>query len=133
MSIRLFGRGFGIATGISLTLITPAFADPAPTCGSPPTGWETLRPDRSQVVNTIILHQKASHPHPRVFLPTWNGAPVTPEQVREYVRLTVQMKPTPTLLLVVSPFADCEQVALFRQIIDETLNCETDQCIEVAP
>ena len=102
-------------------------------CAAPPAGWTTSRPDKSQVVNTIVIHDKAPSPMTRSSLPTWNGAAVTAGQIHEYVGVTKQMNPVPTLLLVVSPHADCEQVKGVRKIVDDALDCGTDQCVEVAP
>lgn len=110
---------FAIAT------LTPAAAS-APrstTCGSPPAGWKTSQPGDTQVVNTVAI-QKGT-------VLTWNGAPVTPKQLREYVQIIDTLKPSPTLLLIVSPSADCGGVRRLRQMIKETLGCERGQCVEV--
>ena len=101
------------------------------TCGAPPSGWKTFRPDATQVVNAVAIqgqHEGARADAPRL---TWNGTSVTREQVREYVGITKTMNPVPTLLLIVSPSADCAQVSMFRNMIGDTLDCETGQCVEV--
>jgi len=55
-----------------------------------------------------------------------------PQQVREYVELTKTIPPVPTLLLVVSPAADCAEINMFRQMVNEILDCELGQCVEVS-
>lgn len=112
-------------------------AAPAPvaarSCAAPPTGWITSRQDSSQVVNTIVIYDKTPGPMSRASLPTWNGSTVNAAQLHQYVGITKRMNPVPTLLLVVSPRADCEEVQFVRQIVDGILDCGTDQCVEVAP
>ena len=102
------------------------------TCGPPPSGWGTSQPDATQVVNAVALQGQPGGARADVPRVTWNGSSVTQEQVREYVGITKTMNPVPTLLLVVSPSADCAEVRMFRQMIDETLNCESGQCVEVS-
>ena len=113
-------------SSLAIAALTPAAAS-APrsaTCGSPPAGWKTSQPDKTQVVNTVAI-QKGT-------VLTWNGAPVTPKQLREYVQIIDTLKPSPTLLLIVSPSADCGRVRRLRQMIQETLECESGQCVEVS-
>jgi hypothetical protein len=65
---------------------------------------------------------------------TWNGAVVTPDQVREYTSLTRQVAPIPTLLLVVTYGVDCATVSEYRRTIDDSLDCgTTGVCVEVSP
>lgn len=95
------------------------------TCGSPPSGWQTTQSDSTRVFNTVGVHGEGD----RVRL-SWNGAPVTPEQVREYVKITKELNPSPTLILSVAPSAECGEVRRLRQMIDQTLACEDGQCVE---
>ena len=97
-------------------------------CGPPLQGWATQR-DQSRIVNTFTLHPSIGGTLPA----TWNGTPVQPEHVREYLNLFPGMKPAPTLLLVVSPQADCSQVRLYRQMVEDVLDCGGGQCVEVSP
>ena len=118
----------GISTFALVASASPALPG---TCGAPPSGWKTSRPDATQVVNAVAIQgqpEGARADAPRL---TWNGTSVTQEQVREYVGITKTMNPVPTLLLIVSPSADCAQVSMFRHMIDETLDCESGQCVEV--
>ncbi len=119
--------------GIS-TFAFAASASPAvsATCGAPLSGWKTARPAAAQVVNTVSLlgHSRGANAHATHL--TWNGSSASPEQVRVYLGLVRLMNPVPTLVLVVSPSVDCAEVSAFRQMIDETLDCETGQCVEVS-
>lgn len=126
-------RAFLAVSALAFAALAPAAAATAgsATCGSPPAGWKTSPPASTQVVNTVAVRGKATVPSARHLLPTWNGASVTPDQVREYVRVTTLMKPVPTLLLVVSPSADCGEVGRLRKMIDETLDCGKGQCVEL--
>ena len=121
------------ACGLLLPAGTSAAPPGAQACANPPSGWITSRPDKSQVVNTIVIYDKVRGPRVRSSLPTWNGSAVTAGQLHEYVGITKLMKPVPTLLLIVSPRADCEEVRFVRKIVDDALDCGTDQCVEVAP
>ena len=80
----------------------PLPATAAGVCGPILPGWQSARDDLSRPVNVLILYDKTAEPYPIVRildgkptqpqpatpmppkLPSWNGAPVTPEQVREY-------------------------------------------------
>ena len=98
-------------------------------CGPPLQGWATSR-DQSRIVNTLTLHPSIGGTLPA----TWNGTPVQPEHVREYLNLFPSMrKPAPTLLLVVSPQADCSQVQMYRKMVEDVLDCGGGQCVEVSP
>ena len=127
----------GLVLCATCGLVLPAGASAAPpkaqACAGPPSGWVTSRPDKSQVVNTIVIYDKVSGPMARSSLPTWNGSNVHAGQLREYVTITKQMTPVPTLLLIVSPHADCEEVQFVRKLVGNVLDCGTDQCVEVAP
>ena len=127
----------GLVLCAACGLVLPAGTSAAPprtqACAGPPSGWVTSRPDKSQVVNTIVIYDKVSGPMARSSLPTWNGSVVTAGQLHEYVGITKQMRPVPTLLLIVSPRADCEEVRFVRKIVDDAMDCGTDQCVEVAP
>ena len=116
--------GLPVLAICTLAPAAPLAAGQAP-CGSPPFGWETTQPDSTRVFNTVGVHGKGDN----VRL-SWNGAAVTPEQVREYVELTKELKPVPTLLLTVAPSAECGEVRRLRQMIDKTLACENGQCVE---
>ena len=112
-----------VLSGI-FALVASASPALAATCGGAPSGWKTSRP-HGQVINTLAIDDAKPA--------TWNGSPVTREQVRQYVGLTKELNPVPTLLLVVSPAADCAEVRTFRQMIDTTLDCKAGQCVEVGP
>ena len=102
-------------------------------CGPPVTGWKAFRGDKTNAVNTLVL-SPANEGMTRPAGATWNGAVVTPDQVREYISLTAQMAPIPTLLLVVTYGTDCAIVSQYRRAIDEKLDCErTGVCVEVSP
>jgi hypothetical protein len=113
----------------------PISAAPAATCGPPSIGWEKSRGDLLRPVNVLILYDKPP-PIPaslnKPIVPTWNGSPVTPDQVREYLHVTTMMVPRPVFLLVISPSADCREVQLFRRIASEVLNCGPGECVEVS-
>lgn len=122
-----------------LVALTGSIASPAPltigtpNCGPPLQEWTTTRTDRAKAVNTLVIHGKKPFSVIGRSSVTWNGASVTSEQVRKYVGVTKAMSPVPSLLLVVSPGADCTEVQLYRQIIDDALDCGSDQCVEVNP
>ena len=119
--------------GVVLASGSSAAQPSAAACPGPPQGWSTSRPDRSQVVNTIVVYNKARGAMVRSSLPTWNGSPVHAGQLREYVGITKQMTPVPTLLLIVSPHADCDELQFVRKLVGDVLDCGTDQCVEVTP
>jgi hypothetical protein len=112
---------------LALAALTPAAASTGRStiCGSPPTGWKTSQPNKTQVVNTVAIRKEKGT------VLTWNGASVTPRQLREYVQITKSMNPSPTLLLIVSPSAECGEVRRLREMIQETLRCENGQCVEI--
>lgn len=112
---------------LALAALTPAAASTARSanCGSPPADWKASRPDKAQVVNTVAISKGEG----RVL--TWNGSSVTPKQLREYFQIVKALNPSPTLVLVVSPSADCGEVRRLRQMIQETLGCNGGQCVEV--
>jgi hypothetical protein len=120
---------------IAFALVAASPTPPLPlwNCGPPLAGWKTVRADRTNAANTLVLspaHEGMRRPAGA----TWNGAVVTPDQVREYTSLTSQVLPIPTLLLVVTYGTDCAIVSKYRRMIDEILNCETtDVCVEVSP
>jgi hypothetical protein len=116
---------------ISLTVLAASPALSA-TCGPPPFGWGTTRPDATIIKNTVTIPARSGPARAVQASPTWNGSPVTPQQVREYVELTKSIPPVPTLLLVVSPAADCAEINMFRQMVNEILDCELGQCVEVS-
>lgn len=129
MRVRATVALFGALAAIPS--ISPAA--PAQACPASPAGWSASRPDKSEVVNTIVIHAKAPGLMTRASLPTWNGGVVNAGQLQQYVSITKQMNPVPTLLLVVSPHADCDEVKFVRKIVDDALDCGTDRCVEVAP
>ena len=116
---------------LTFTLAASASLAIPATCGAPPSGWKTSRSDATQVVNALAIQGQPGGARAEAPRLTWNGSSVTQEQVREYVGITKTMNPVPTLLLIVSPSADCAQVSLFRRMIDETLDCESGQCVEI--
>ena len=128
--VMILRKLLGIST---LALAASASTALAGTCGAPPSGWKTSRPDATQVVNVLAIHRQPEGARADAPNLTWNGSPVTQEQVREYVGITRTMNPAPTLLLIVSPSSDCAQVNVLRHMIDETLNCESGQCVEASP
>jgi hypothetical protein len=107
----------------SLAAATPA----AQTCGPPAAGWEHSRGDRVSPVNTVVLYD---HGHHR---PTWNGATVTTDQIREYLGVTTQMSPQPVFVQIISPNADCHEVDAYRRMASEVLKCGSHPCVEVSP
>ena len=133
MRVRAAMAGFAALATVSGADAAPAPPRVGPTCGPVPAGWITSRPDRSQIVNTIVIYDKAPGPMTRSNPPTWNGGSVNAGQLHEYVGITKQMRPVPTLLLVVSPKADCAEVQFVRKLVDDALDCGRDQCVEVAP
>lgn len=105
-----------------------AFAAPAPqTCGPRSAGWKQARGDRVSPVNTVVLYDHGNHP------PTWNGAAVSTENIRQYLGVTAQMSPQPIFVLIVSPNADCREVDALRRMASEALKCGSHQCVEVSP
>ena len=124
-----------IALGLLVAGAPPRPAPPRPVwnCGPPMAGWKTVRADKTDIVNTLVL-SPANGEMTRPAGATWNGGVVTPDQVREYTTLTSQLAPVPTLLLVVTFGTDCATVSEYRRLIDESLDCEsTGVCVEVSP
>ena len=128
----------------------PLPATAAGVCGPIPPGWQSARDDLSRPVNVLILYDKPPEPYPTIRivngkptqpqpttpeppqLPSWNGAPVTPEQVREYLGVTTKMTPPgPVFLLTVFPHADCTEVEQYRRMVKEILGCSAGECAEV--
>jgi hypothetical protein len=104
-------------------------------CGPPLSGWKAFRADRTRPANTLVL-SPANERMTRPAGATWNGAVVTPNEVREYTSLTTQLGPPriTTLVLVVTHGTDCAIVSKYRRMIDEILDCETTGvCVEVSP
>ena len=90
-----------VTIAFGLVAASPPPALPVWNCGPPLAGWKTFRGDKTNAVNTLVL-SPANEGMTRPAGVTWNGAVVTPDQVREYTSLTAQMAPIPTLLLVVT-------------------------------
>ena len=128
----------------------PFPATAAGVCGPILPGWQSARDDLSRPVNVLILYDKPPPAYPTVRIingkptepqpttpeppkpPSWNGSPVTPEQVREYVSVTTQMTPPgPVFLLAVSPHADCTEVEQYRHVVQDILACSAGECVEV--
>ena len=106
---------------------------PAWNCGPPLTGWKNARTKEQTVVNTIVLSPGSQGMSGPAGI-SWNGSALTIDQVREYVTLSKQLLPVPTLVLVVTYGANCREVAEYRHLIDETLDCEASGvCVEVTP
>src|ERR1041385_774548 len=82
-------------------------AEDALTCGPIARGWVQTRADRSRPANSLSIDGSLDRP-------TWNGAPVTPGEVRQYLSVTARMSPRPVFLLIVGPHADCGEVAAYR-------------------
>ena len=119
-----------IAFGLVAAIPPPP---PVWNCGPPLSGWKTFRTDKTNAVNTLVL-SPANEGMTRPAGATWNGSGITPDEVRKYISLTTQMRPIPTLLLVVTYDTDCAIVSKYRRLIDETLDCETTGvCVEVSP
>ena len=112
---------------LALAAFTPTAASTAraTTCSSPPAKWKASRPNKSVVVNTVSVSQGAGP------VLTWNGSSVTRKQLREYFQIIEALNPSPKLVLVISPSADCGEVRKLRQMIQETLRCDSGQCVEV--
>ena len=120
---------------IMLGLVSAGPPPPRPVwdCGPPLAGWKTVRSDKENAVNTLVLGP-ANASMMRPAEATWNGAVVTPEEVREYTSLAAQFMPIPTLLLVLVYGTDCDVVSDYRRTIDHTLDCDmTGVCVEVSP
>ena len=99
----------------------------APTCGPLLPGWVNTLGKGARYVNTVVLHEKGDR------RPTWNGTPVSDQEVREYLDITTRMSPQPDFQLIVSPNADCSQVDAYRRMASEILNCKSHLCVEVDP
>ena len=109
---------------------TPSFAFAAPatqTCGPPEAGWDQFRADLASPVNTLVLYDHGNRG------PTWNGTPVSAENIREYLGVTARMSPQPVFVLMISPNADCREVDAFRRMASEVLKCASHRCVEVSP
>jgi len=105
-----------------------AVAQAAPTCGPPATGWaQTLVINHGEQVNTVVIFDRGDHS------PTWNGTPISADNVREYLAMTAQMSPQPVFLLIVSPLADCHEVDTYRRMATDVLKCGSGRCVEVTP
>lgn len=107
-------------------LASIAAAQGARTCGVLAPGWAATRSDRARAVNSLAIDGSQDKP-------TWNGAPVTPDDVREYLNLTSQMSPQPVFVLVVGPHADCSEVAVYRRMATDILKCGNGLCVEINP
>ena len=133
--MRIDGLTTWAAVPIAFGLVAASSPPPLPVwnCGPPLAGWKTFRGDKTNAVNTLVLNP-ANEGMTRPAGATWNGAVVSPDQVREYTSLTTQVSPIPTLLLVVTYGTDCAIVSKYRRIIEETLDCQTTGvCVEVSP
>jgi hypothetical protein len=96
----------------------------ARSCSEPLAHWRTPGKDwPSLIANRVGVAQQGTL--------TWNGASVTPEQLRRYLQIVPTMNPPPPVVLTVDPQADCRAVADVRHEIDTSLNCaETGICGE---
>jgi hypothetical protein len=143
-------RKFLVAIVVATLAWKPLPATAAGVCGPILPGWQSARDDLSRPVNVLFLYDKPPAAYPTVRIingkptepqpatpeppkpPSWNGSPVTPEQVREYVSVTTQMTPPgPVFLLTVSPNADCTEVEQYRHMVKEILGCSAGECVEV--
>lgn len=139
-----------VATVVATLACKPFPAMAAGVCGPILPGWQSARGDLSRPVNVLILYDKPPPAYPTVRVingkptepqpttpvppkpPSWNGSPVTPEQVREYVTITTQMTPPgPVFLLTVSPKSDCSEVDQYRRMVKQILGCSAGECVEV--
>ena len=139
-----------VAIAVAALAGKPLPATAAGVCGPILPGWQSARDDLSRLVNVLILYDKTEKPHlvvpvingkptkPELTrpeppkLPSWNGSPVTSQQVREYISLTAKMVPPgPVFLLTVSPDADCTEVEHYRHMAKEILGCSAGECVEV--
>jgi len=96
------------------------------TCGAIASGWVQTRIDRSTPVNSLAIDGFQDKP-------TWNGTPVTPDEVRQYLTVTSQMSPQPVFVLIVGPHADCSEVAVYRRMASNILKCGHGLCVEINP
>lgn len=122
-----------VSIAFGLVAASPPPPRPVWNCGPPLPGWKAFRSDKTSVANTLVLgpaHEGMTRPAQA----TWNGAVVSPREVSEYTALTTQMRPIPTLLLVVTYGTDCAIVSKYRQLIDKSVDCgTTGACVEVSP
>ena len=54
---------------------------------------------------------------------TWNGAPIDPVRLRQYLDLTAMMRPRPVLATRLDPAADPALVGAVHDAIDRALTC----------
>ncbi|NJC05672.1 DNA-binding CsgD family transcriptional regulator [Sphingomonas kaistensis] len=64
---------------------------------------------------------------------TWNGAPITEDQLRQYLDITTQMSPQPVLVFSYSPETKSARVETVRSVIEGVLQCTPRNCREVVP
>jgi len=122
-----------VPIAFGLAAVGPPPPRPVWNCGPPLSGWKTFRADRTSATNTLVL-SPANEGMTRPAGVTWNGAVVTLKEVGKYTSLTKQLRPIPTLLLVVTSGTDCAIVSKYRRMIDKTLDCKTTGvCVEVGP
>ena len=122
-----------VSIAFGLVAASPPPPRPVWNCGPPLGGWKTVRMDRTNAANTLVL-SPANKGMTRPAGVTWNGAAVTSDQVRKYASLTKQMLPIPTLVLVVTYGTDCATVSEYRKMIEERLDCGTTGVrVEVSP
>jgi hypothetical protein len=123
---RMMWQMFQIAF-VATALSWGPVAQASPTCGPRLHGWDQSRVDSAQQVNTVILYDRHHHS------PTWNGAPVNADQVRQYLEVTKQMSPQPIFVLIISPNADCHEVDTYRRMASDILKCAPGRCVEAKP
>jgi hypothetical protein len=62
----------------------------------------------------------------------WNGAPISEANLRQFLAVTTQMSPQPTLVLSYSAQTKSARIAAIRSLIEDVLQCTPSNCREVA-
>ena len=115
---------------ISLSLVAPGKAAAPPSeparvkCAVKRPHWASARDPASNLpTNILTIHAGGA-------APTWNGDPVLPQQILEYLKLIKTMQPT-FMLLVTHPNASCAEILRYRGLIEHHLGCSPGRCGEV--
>jgi hypothetical protein len=61
----------------------------------------------------------------------WNGSPITETQLRQYLEITTQMSPQPTLVFSYSAQTKPARIDAIRRLIEAVLQCTPSNCREV--
>jgi len=93
-------------------------------CSPPPTNWRKPTGIREDVTRNVIRVDASRNIE-------WNGAPITWEQLREFVR-EVDRLPAPELRLVATPDAKCVDVRAIRGLMNGLAMCRRSdgECLE---